>query len=41
MLAYEQGAVRMIDTVDDRQFNRGGKFCSIQNINLADPADSS
>jgi hypothetical protein len=41
MLAYEQDAVRMIDTVDDRQFNLGGEFCSIQIINLADPADSS
>ena len=40
MLAYEQGAVRMIDIVDDRQFNLGGEFCSIQVINLADPADS-
>jgi hypothetical protein len=41
MLAYEKGAARMIDAVDDRQFNLGGEFCSIQIINLADPADSS
>jgi len=41
MLAYKQGAARMIDAVDDRQFNLGGEFCAIRIINLADPADSS
>ena len=40
MLAYGQGKARTIDAVDDRQVNLGGEFCSIQIINLADPADS-
>jgi hypothetical protein len=41
MLAHEQGAARIIDAVNDQQLDLGGEFCSIEIINLADPADSS
>lgn len=41
MLAYQQGTVRVVDAVTDRRLFLGGEFCSIDIVNLADPANPS
>lgn len=41
MLAYEHGTARVLDAATSHDYFLGGEFCSINIVNLADPANPS